>query len=565
MKSGVRRDDMFGAGKNRRRRKATLPRASLSGLKAARDEGAIRRKNPGAHQPGQDTHHLRDITRREQALRSASAYTRSLIEASLDPFVTISPAGKITDVNGASVQATGVPREKLIGTDFSDYFTEPAKAREGYRKVFSEGLVRDYPLAIRHVSGRVTEVLYNAAVYRDGMGQVLGVFAAARDITKRKEAEQALRSASAYTRSLIEASLDPLVTISAEGKITDVNEASVQATGVPRDKLIGTDFSDYFTEPEKAREGYRRVFSQGFVRDYPLAIRHRSGAITEVLYNASVFRNEQGQVLGVFAAARDITERKRAEAQVQQLNAELEQRVRERTAELTAANKELEAFSYSVSHDLRAPLRHVAGFADLLAKAAGPGLQDRSRHYLEEILDSVKQMGCLIDDLLLFSRMGRAEMRLEAVDLEALVNDARKQLEPENKGRDIRWKQSALLPVQADGALLRQVLFNLLSNALKYTRPRQPAEIEIGCDGSSPEEIVVFVRDNGVGFDMAYADKLFGVFQRLHSDKEFEGTGIGLASVRRIIARHGGRTWAEGKVNAGATFYFSLPKNPSST
>jgi len=301
------------------------------------------------------------------------------------------------------------------------------------------------------------------------------------------------------------------------------------------------------------------------VRDYPLAIRHLSGRVTEVLYNASVYRDREGQVRGVFAAARDITKRKEAEEKVHKLNAELEQRVRERTAELTAANKELEAFSYSVSHDLRAPLRHVAGFAELLAKAAGPGLEERSRHYLEQILDSTKQMGCLIDDLLLFSRMGRAEMKFEPINLERLVDEAKKQLEPENKGRDIRWKQSPLFEVHGDGALLRQVMLNLLSNALKYSRPRQPAEIEIGCDGSSPEEAVVFVRDNGVGFDMAYADKLFGVFQRLHSDKEFEGTGIGLASVRRIIARHGGRTWAEGKVNAGATFYFSLPKNSSST
>jgi signal transduction histidine kinase len=256
------------------------------------------------------------------------------------------------------------------------------------------------------------------------------------------------------------------------------------------------------------------------------------------------------------------TKRQRAEEKVRQPNAQLEQRVRDRTAQLEAANRELEAFSDSISHDLRAPLRHIGGFADLLGKAAGPRLPGKSLHYLEEILVSAKQMGCLIDDLLLFSRMVRAEMKLEPVNLERLVNEAKKQLDPESKGRDIRWKQNALLEVRGDGALLRQVMLNLLSNALKYTRPRKPAEIEIGCDGSSPQETVVFVRDNGVGFDMAYADKLFRVFQRLHSDEEFEGTGIGLASVRRIIARHGGRTWAEGKPNAGATFYFSLPKIP---
>jgi PAS domain S-box-containing protein len=248
---------------------------------------------------------ISDEIRLTEELRATQYYARSLIEASLDPLVTISPEGKITDVNEASVQATGVLRENLVGTDFSDYFTEPDNARAGYQKVFSEGLVRDYALAIRHVSDRVTDVLYNASVYKDDKGKVLGVFAAARDVTAQKQASQ-------YARSLIEASLDPLVTISPEGKITDVNDASVQVTGLPPERLIGTDFSDYFTEPVKAREGYQQVFSQGFVRDYPLAIRHSSGRVTDVLYNASVYKDDKGSVLGVFAAARDVTERKQA-------------------------------------------------------------------------------------------------------------------------------------------------------------------------------------------------------------------------------------------------------------
>ncbi|MBS1191250.1 MAG: hypothetical protein H6R10_3042 [Rhodocyclaceae bacterium] len=243
---------------------------------------------------------ISDKKRVEEQLRSASQYARSLIEASLDPFVTINPEGKITDVNEATVTATGVGREELIGTDFSDYFTEPQKAREGYRRVFDRGFVTDYPLTLRHREGRVTEVLYNASVYRDTQGKVLGVFAAARDVTAQMQSSQ-------YARSLIEASLDPFVTISPEGKITDVNEATVKATGVLREELIGTDFSDYFTEPQKAREGYRRVFDKSFVTDYPLTLRHREGRVTEVLYNASVYRDRQGKVLGVFAAARDVT------------------------------------------------------------------------------------------------------------------------------------------------------------------------------------------------------------------------------------------------------------------
>jgi PAS domain S-box-containing protein len=247
----------------------------------------------------------RDVTAQKQA----SQYARSLIEASLDPLVTISPAGKITDVNEASAQVTGVPRERLIGADFSDYFTAPEKAREGYKQVFERGAVSDYPLTIRHKDGKLTDVLYNASVYKDARGNVLGVFAAARDVTAQKQASQ-------YARSLVEASLDPLVTISSEGKITDVNEATIKVTGVSREKLIGTDFSDYFTEPEKAREGYQQVFSKGFVTDYPLTIRHRDGGQTNVLYNASVYKDVRGNVLGVFAAARDVTAQKRAEAEV---------------------------------------------------------------------------------------------------------------------------------------------------------------------------------------------------------------------------------------------------------
>ncbi|SFD47939.1 PAS domain S-box-containing protein [Chitinophaga sp. CF118] len=241
----------------------------------------------------------RDITKRVLY----SQYARSLIEASLDPLVTISANGKITDVNEASVKVTGLNREKLIGTDFSDYFTEPEKAREGYQQVFEKSFVADYPLTIRHISGKLTDVLYNASVYKDDRGNVLGVFAAARDITTQKQASQ-------YARSLIEASLDPLVTISADGKITDVNEASVKVTGINREKLIGTDFSNYFTEPEKARKGYQQVFEKGFVADYPLTIRHISEELTDVLYNASVYKDNKGNVLGVFAAARDITTQK---------------------------------------------------------------------------------------------------------------------------------------------------------------------------------------------------------------------------------------------------------------
>ncbi|HSI13289.1 MAG TPA: ATP-binding protein, partial [Chthoniobacter sp.] len=225
---------------------------------------------------------------------------------------------------------------------------------------------------------------------------------------------------------------------------------------------------------------------------------------------------------------------------------------------LRAANAELEAFTYSVSHDLRAPLRHIDGFADLLKSHASDGLGDKGKRYLKTISDSAKRMGALIDDLLVFSRIGRAEMRHSKVDLNPLVEEVIQELRVETLKRNVAWKRQELPTVDGDPSLLRQVFVNLLSNAVKYTRPRDPAEIEVG-SVVSDDHHMIFVRDNGVGFDMTYVGKLFGVFQRLHRAEEFEGTGIGLANVQRIILRHGGKTWAEGKSGEGATFYFTLP------
>jgi two-component system, sensor histidine kinase and response regulator len=241
-----------------------------------------------------------------------------------------------------------------------------------------------------------------------------------------------------------------------------------------------------------------------------------------------------------------------------QEKAALEVRVQERTAQLEAANQELEAFSYSISHDLRAPLRHIQGYAEMLDRASEGQLSEKAQRYLKTITEASIEMGNLIEDLLAFSRMGRVEMDEAAISLDMLVSDTIRRLEMATSGRNIQWKIAPLPQVLGDPATLRQVLANLIGNAVKYSRQRDPAEIEIGCVGEEDKRAVIFVRDNGAGFDMRYVQKLFGVFHRLHRPEEFEGTGIGLAIVRRIVARHGGRTWAEGAVNHGATFYFTL-------
>lgn len=250
----------------------------------------------------------------------------------------------------------------------------------------------------------------------------------------------------------------------------------------------------------------------------------------------------------IYAAARDVTEEKHT---AQELQA--------RVAELAVVNHELEAFSYSVSHDLRAPLRHITGFASLLERHASHALDDTGRRYLTTITAAATKMGRLIDDLLTFSRIGRSSSTIRTVQLGELVEEVQADLRPETEGRDIAWTIRALPAVEGDPSMLRVVLTNLLSNAVKYTTPRRRAEIELGTLNEQPGEHVVYVRDNGVGFDPQYAGKLFGVFQRLHRSEDFDGTGIGLATVRRIVHRHGGRTWADGCVDGGATFYFSLP------
>jgi light-regulated signal transduction histidine kinase (bacteriophytochrome) len=271
---------------------------------------------------------------------------------------------------------------------------------------------------------------------------------------------------------------------------------------------------------------------------------------------ANPLRNKDGVVHGGVVAFRDITQRGSDEREIRKLNDELEEKVVKRTAQLEAANEELEAFTYSVSHDLRAPLRHISGFAGILVEEHAPALAPEARQYLQRIQDGTQKMGRLVDELLNLARVGRQSVNLQVAGLNSIVDEVVSMLQPEIEGRQVEWRIARLPFVECDPTLMKLVFQNLISNALKYSRPRAHAVIEIGqTDGTPP---AIFVRDNGVGFSMKYADKLFGVFQRLHRSEDFEGTGVGLATLQRIVKKHGGQVWAEAELDKGATFFFTL-------
>ncbi len=494
----------------------------------------------------------------EEKLRLAYLYARSLIEASLDPLVTINVDGKITDVNTATEKATGLSRDYLVGTDFSEYFTEPDKARIGYQKVFEQGYVIDYPLTIRHLSGKLTDVLYNASVYRDEQGRILGIFAAARDITEREHAEQALRDneeklrlAYLYARSLIEASLDPLVTINVDGKITDVNTATEKATGLSRDYLVGTDFSEYFTEPDKARIGYQKVFEQGYVIDYPLTIRHLSGKLTDVLYNASVYRDEQGKILGIFAAARDITIRKQAE-----------EKLKANETILKELNADKDRFISILAHDLKSPFNSILGFLELLNSNIRRYDIDKIADLLKIVYNSAQHTFNLLDDLLSWVRVQSGKIPYEPQVLNfsivcAEVVESMK-LNANDKNITINYLSSGRLNVFADKNMLKTTLRNLVSNAIKFTN--KGGHVNIYTE-QSRAYVTITVSDNGVGIKPEMITKLFDIsqFYTTEGTENEKGTGLGLLLCKDFVEKHGGKIWVDSKIEKGSDFKFTIP------
>lgn len=386
-------------------------------------------------------------------------------------------------------------------------------------------------------------------------------------ITELKRAESIRISQARFSTIFNQAPLGIALIDSLTGQIHEVNPRFAEIAGRTIEEMASIDWMS-ITHPDDVQEDLDNMalLNTGKIPGFRMDKRYLrpDGSFVWINMTIAPLREEKDTSPRHLCMIEDITERKRAEEEIRQLNAELEQRVSARTAQLEAANKELEAFSYSVSHDLRTPLRAIDGFSRLVLKQYEDKLDDEGKRLLNVVRDNTKKMGQLIDDILAFSRAGRLEIKVAETDMEALARDVWQELEPSTAGREVYLEIKALPKVQGDPAMLRQVWINLLGNAAKFTNPRTDARIEVGgslglAANGADNECTFYVKDNGVGFDQQYVGKLFGVFQRLHGVAEFEGTGIGLAIVKRIIIRHGGKVWAEGKVNEGATFYFALP------
>ncbi|HUB87344.1 MAG TPA: ATP-binding protein [Verrucomicrobiae bacterium] len=388
-------------------------------------------------------------------------------------------------------------------------------------------------------------------------------------LARIEEQNKSLRESESKLRTIIENLTEGLAVSDLNGQLTHFNRVALEQHGfssLEECRLHLNEFTNLIelstmsgTVLPVEQWPLARILRGEPVSDLELRVRHFKRGWRKVFnYGGTLIHDADGKPTMAVVIISDITERVRVAEEIRKLNAELEQRVIERTAQLEAANKELEAFSYSVSHDLRAPLRAVDGFSQAVQEDYGTQLPDEGRRYLQTIRDGAQRMGTLIDDLLMFSRLSRAPLSRRLVSVEKLVGEVIEEVKPRQPGREIKIHVSKLPPCRGDAALLKQVWVNLVSNAFKYSRNRDPAVIEIGCSCGISEN-VYFVRDNGAGFDMKYAHKLFGVFQRLHRAEEYEGTGVGLAIVQRVVHRHGGRVWAEAVPDQGAAFFFSLP------
>jgi len=514
---------------------------------------------------------MRDITDRkqaEEAVRRSETRKSAILETALDAIVTFDAQGKIIEWNPAAADVFGYSRPLALGRSFSDLMSGSANEelnRKGLARYLQTGRGRllGQRMEVMAVRANGAEFPVELAITHIGAGDQMVFTSFIRDITDRRRTEEALRKSEERFRLLVEGVEDyAIYMLDTHGRITTWNVGAERIHGFRAQEIIGRRFHRFYTNDDvdrkKPDQALAVATSEGRYQDENWLVR-KNGAQFWASFVITALRDDTGKLTGFSTIARDVTKRKNAEDEIRRLNSALERQVQERTAELQAAYTEMEAFSYSISHDLRAPLIHIAGFVEMLKSDLGPKLDDRSRRHLETICSSTENMGRMIADLLALSRIGRAEMHKVHVSLPELVKDVQRELAAGLQNRAITWTVHDLPEVMADPILLRQALMNLLANAVKFTRNRPDAQIEIGTLASDAED-VIYIRDNGAGFDMKYAAKLFGVFQRLHPTAEFEGSGIGLAKTRRIIHRHGGRVWAESVPKEGATFFFSLPR-----
>lgn len=496
----------------------------------------------------------RDLARRraaDAALKASFARIENLYNHAPCGYYSLDAHGTFLEINDTTLAWLGYTREEVVGRMHLTAMLAPEQVHqfpERFAYLQQHGAVHNAEHRWRRKDGSTFAVLLNATAVYDEQGRFVANRATIFDITARKRAEEERDRFFTLARDL-------LCVADFEGRFTRLNPAWERVFGWSESEMCAEPFLAFIHPEDRERTlAEMAALTAGHeCIEHQNRYRCKDGSYRWLLWNAWPVVAERL----IYASARDVTAAREADGRIRALNADLAQRA----AQLEAANRELESFSYSVSHDLRAPLRHIDGFAHLLSKHAAATLDAESQRFIGIISKAAKQMGTLIDDLLAFSRIGRAPLRLEAVAhnqlLRAVIADGR--YEP-GEGRKLTWDIGPLPDVQADPAMLRQVWHNLIDNAVKYSSKKPAAHIEVGSQtDETAGEYVFFVRDNGVGFDTAYADKLFGVFQRLHGPSEFEGTGIGLANVRRIVSRHHGRTWAEGRLGEGAVFYFSLP------
>ncbi len=480
---------------------------------------------------------------------------RDLFEESKDTVYVSSREGKILNINRAAVELFGYTMKELIGMDIRALYADPQDRERFREEIERAGAVKDYGVPLRRKDGKLLHCLLSSTLRRSAAGEVEGYQGIIRDITAQKKAEAALRQSEEKFSMIFRSSPD-WIAISGlmDGRLIDVNDAFLRITGYTREEVIGKTSGELglWLDPEERERVVRLLRERGQIRDHEATFRLKSGEVRTFLRSAELIELE-GEPC-VINVSRDITDRKRSEEEIRALNRELRQRV----ADLTDANKELDAFGHTVSHDLRAPLVAIGGFARRLSRKCSDLLDSKSTEMLDAIQANVRRMEDLINDLLAFSRSGRQEMVLTELDMEEMVGSVFEELKAAYPKRTVSLITGLLVPVCADRRLLRQVIVNLLSNAFKFTQLREEAVIEVYSKREG-QEILYSVRDNGAGFVPEDAAKLFEVFHRGRGAATIEGTGIGLSIVQRIIARHGGRTWAEGRPGEGSTFYFTLP------